>query len=64
MDPPKPISLKIQRVRDKKESEIDISYTVSQATKDLVIRHDSQTKKLLKNYQKWKEDNSVPGIKY
>lgn len=64
MDPAKQISLKLQRLRDRKEQDIDSSYATAAATKDLTIRTEDHTLKLIKAYQKWKTDNDVPGIKY
>lgn len=59
-----PLTVKLQKQRDRKEQQIDIAYSTEQAGRELIYRQESQTKKLLASYQKWKKENNVAGIKY
>ena len=52
------------RRRDFKERQIDAIKEQERTNKEQLIRIESQYKRLLDNYQKWKTDNKVEGIKY
>ena len=56
--------VRLLRRRDDKERAIDIAYEQERINKDMLIRFNKETEKLLKSYQEWKESNSVEGIRY
>ena len=50
--------------RDFKEAQIDASKEQEKINKDQMIRIEEYSKTLLSQYQTWKKENNVPGIKY
>lgn len=57
-------SIQTLRKRDFKEREIDGGYEAERVNKESMTRSKNYTVQLLKEYQTWKKQNNVPGIKY
>jgi hypothetical protein len=58
------LTLKQQQARDRKESHLAIWDEQQRVSEDMYMRAKKTFKKELAKYQKWKEDNGIPGIKY
>jgi len=58
------LTLKQQQARDRKESQLAIWDEQARVSEDMYLRAKKSFKKELAKYQKWKEDNAIPGIKY
>jgi hypothetical protein len=50
--------------RDFKEKEIDTTKEAERINKQTMIRIQNYSNEMLANYQIWKTENKVPGIKY
>jgi hypothetical protein len=57
-----PVELYVRR--DAKEKEIDILYAQDKAASELQARSMKTLNKKLAEYQKWKEENKINGIRY
>ena len=58
------LTLKQQQARDRKESQLAIWDEQARVSEDMYLRAKKSFKKELAKYQKWKEENNIPGIKY
>lgn len=58
------LSLKLIKMRDRKEQEIDIAYEHERINREAVIRYNKRASKLLDRYKVWLKDNQITGIKY
>ena len=56
--------IRLLKERDNKEKAIDASYEQERVNKSSYIKITSYKEKLLKEYQKWKAEKNVEGVKY
>ena len=56
--------IRLMKQRDSKEREIDALKEQERINKEQIIRTVNLTKRSLTNYQKWKTDNKIEGLKY
>jgi hypothetical protein len=56
--------LKTLKQRDRKETRIDIAYEHVRLNKETAIRIENDLQKMIDDYQKWKTENKIEGIKY
>ena len=56
--------IRLLRKRDSKERQIDAMKEQERTNKEQLIRIEGLSKLTIANYQKWKTDNKVEGIKY
>jgi ribosomal protein L18E len=64
MTPVKPVSVSLQKQRDKKEVNLSTIEQMIKTQNSTIVRSKLNFEKEVLKYQKWKEEYGVQGIKY
>ena len=59
-----PSSLRLNLLRDRKETEIDGIYSSIKYAENTRTLYKKTLERTLANYKKWKEENKIEGVKY
>lgn len=57
-------TIALQNKRDKKEREIDTVVEAEKVNEDQAIRIQSEKSSMIREYQIWKKEHDIEGIKY